>query len=374
MRPRWPAGIWVFEQFVASTDHRLAVGILRASVCLCWTSKSSSRRYDVGLVLVRSLCTGPVGHTALMITADSWRRVGTRLRAIEPFLKQSPVPRVLMVSHGGDFEGGAEFGFRDTVVALREKRPDLDLVAVYPWRGPLAADAATYGVRTKTAWIPWWAFEEKRGPRIEALVRALLLVPGILRAVLLLVRLRPTMVFTNTMVIPSHAVAAKLLGIPHYWMVREFGRDDHRLRFLFGYRRTIRLIGRLSESVICISRAVEKALLALDPKMGTHVVYPVIDAPLGTPPERRPGEPMRVVLVGYFRSIQGTAHCGRGCCYCPEGRCRHRVGPNRCWRPQTSSRAYSTPGRRGPSEYSRTNPRRQTLLVRRSCRSHVQRI
>ena len=47
---------------------------------------------------------------------------------------------------------------------------------------------------------------------------------------LLLVRLRPTMVLSNTMVIPSHAIAAKLLGIPHYWMVHEFGTET-----IFGF-------------------------------------------------------------------------------------------------------------------------------------------
>ena len=184
------------------------------------------------------------------------------------------------------------------------------MVAVYPWKGSLAAECARYGVRTKVAWIPWWAFLERwRTPRIEALIsglpRAALLLPGILQALLLLVRLRPTMVLTNTMVIPSHAIAAKLLGIPHYWMVREFGRDDHRLRFLLGYRRTIRLIGQLSESVICNSQAVQKSLLAVDPKMRTYVIYPVVDTPIGTPPERHPGEPMRVVLVGKFLQSKG---------------------------------------------------------------------
>ena len=73
-------------------------------------------------------------------------------------------------------------------------------------------------------------------PRIEALIGALprvaLLLSGIVPAVLLLVRERPALVLTNTMVIPAHAIAAKLLGIPHYWMVREFGKDDHQLRFL----------------------------------------------------------------------------------------------------------------------------------------------
>jgi glycosyltransferase involved in cell wall biosynthesis len=196
------------------------------------------------------------------------------------------------------------------VLALREKRPDLDVVAVYPWKGNLAAECARHGVRTKVAWIPWWGFPERwPTPRIEAFIGALprvaLLLPGILQAVLLLVRLRPTIVLTNTMTIPSHAVAAKLLGIPHYWMVREFGTDDHGLRFLLGYRGTIRLISQLSESVICNSRAVEKAMLALDPKMTTYVVYPVVDTPIGTPPERDPGEPMRVVLVGRFSESKG---------------------------------------------------------------------
>jgi len=107
------------------------------------------------------------------------------------------------------------------------------------------------------------------------------------------------------MTIPSHAIAAKILGIPHHWLVREFGRDDHQLWFLLGYRRTVRLIGRLSDSVICNSHAVEQALLAVDSTMRTHVVYPVVDTELATPPERRLGERMRIILVGYFSEAKG---------------------------------------------------------------------
>jgi len=174
----------------------------------------------------------------------------------------------------------------------------------------LAKECARHGMRTKVAFTPWWGFAERsRAPRVEALVGALprgaLILPGILQAIWLLARLRPTMVLSNTMLIPSHAIAAKLLGIPHYWLVHEFGRDDHQLGFLLGYGRTVRLIGRLSESVICNSQAVEKALLAVDPKMRTRVVYPVIDAPPGAPPERQSGEPMRVVLVGRFAQSKG---------------------------------------------------------------------
>jgi glycosyltransferase involved in cell wall biosynthesis len=219
-------------------------------------------------------------------------------------------PRVLMVSNYGSLGGGAAAVFRDIGSALREEQPDLDLVAVYPWNGSLAKECAERGMRTKIAFTPWWGFAARSPmPRIEALIgalpRAALVCVGVLQALWLLARQRPTMVLSNTMLIPSHAIAAKILGIPHYWLVHEFGRDDHQLRFLVGYRRAVRLIGRLSESVICNSQAVEKALLAVNPQTRTHVIYPVIDAPAGTPPERQSGERMRAVLVGRFAESKG---------------------------------------------------------------------
>lgn len=249
-------------------------------------------------------------YTLAMVAAETLRRMGTRLRAFATSRKANPVPRVMAISNVGSFGGGGALDFRDTVVAIREKRPDLEVVAVCPWKGNLGVECARHGIATKATFLPGWAFLERlRAPRIEALIGTVpylvLFLAGIVRAVLLLVRLRPTLVLTNTMTIPAHAIAAKLLGIPHYWMIREFGRDDHRLWFLFGYHRTIRLIGKLSESAICNSHAVQNALLAVDPTMTTHVVYPVVDTPLAAPPLRHPGEPLRVVLVGYFSQAKG---------------------------------------------------------------------
>lgn len=220
------------------------------------------------------------------------------------------VPRILVVSNVGTFGGGGAVGFQDVVLALRRQRPNVEVVAVYPRNGDLAAECARHGVRTKIAWIPWWAYIQRLPiPHIEAALSALplsaLLLPGIVQAVLLLARLRPTMVLTNTMTIPSHAIAAKLLGIPHHWMVIEFGRDDHRLWFLFGYQRTIHMIKRLSASVICNSHAVERNLLMTEPEMTTSVVYPAVESPKGTASERMPGERMRAVLVGYLSRAKG---------------------------------------------------------------------
>ncbi len=240
------------------------------------------------------------------------RHIGKRRRANTVTHNAGASPRVVMVSNVSNFGGGGVVGFRDMLRALRAQLPDLHVVAVFPQKGNLAADCARYGADTRTAWTPWWAFgkwSRRPGFDAHALIGAIpygiILVPGVVQAVLLFRRLRPTMVLSNTMTIPSHAIAAKMLGIPHYWIVREFGRQDHRLWFLFGYRRTVRLIGQLSEAVICNSRAVQQAMLAQDPTMKTHVVYPVVDTPLGAPSERKPGERLRVVLVGYFSPSKG---------------------------------------------------------------------
>ncbi len=247
-----------------------------------------------------------------MFAANILRSSRTRHRAHGSARKQPSVARVVVVSNVGNLGGGGVVGFRDILLALRRRRPDAELLAVFPQDGDAAATCVQDGFTTQIAWTPWWAFgkwSRHSGFDLHALFGAIpygiILIPGILQAVVSLRRFRPTMVLTNTMTIPSHAIAAKILGIPHYWIVREFGRDDHRLWFLLGYRRTIRLINRLSSAVICNSRAVEKAILEQDPSTRTHVLYPVVDTPLTKAPQRRPDEAMRAVLVGYFSRAKG---------------------------------------------------------------------
>ncbi|MCX6484794.1 MAG: glycosyltransferase family 4 protein [Mycobacterium sp.] len=224
----------------------------------------------------------------------------------------SPALRVVVVSNVSKFGGGGVVGFRDMLLALRKKRPDVDLVAVVPQRGDVAQRCAEDGMEAKIALTPWWGFRTWSGFRfidphvlIGWLPYTAILMLGIIQALLSFRRQRPTMVLTNTMTIPSHAIAAKILGIPHYWIVREFGRDDHLLWFLFGYRRTVRMVGRMSELVICNSHAVEQAMLTLDPTMKTRVLYNVVDTPLRTPPQRNANERMRAILVGYFSIGKG---------------------------------------------------------------------
>jgi glycosyltransferase involved in cell wall biosynthesis len=192
--------------------------------------------------------------------------------------------------------------FYDTVVALRKQFPQLDITAVFPVKGPLEDATARLGVRTRRSLLPWWSTPGSLARQIPS---ALMLAPGVLHAIFVLLRLRPTIVVTNTMTIPSFAIAAKVLGIPHFWFIHEFGKDDQNFRFMFGYRQTIRLISGLSQLSICCSQAVECALKDAAPSIKTTVVYPAISDPPGAPVERHQGEAMRAVLIGRFFEAKG---------------------------------------------------------------------
>ncbi|MGV0853911.1 glycosyltransferase family 4 protein, partial [Mycolicibacterium phlei] len=39
--------------------------------------------------------------------------------------------------------------------------------------------------------------------------------------------------------------------------------------------------------------------------MNTRVLYPVVDNPTGTPPQRQPGQRLRAILAGYFSAAKG---------------------------------------------------------------------
>jgi len=88
---------------------------------------------------------------------------------------------------------------------------------------------------------------------------------------------RPDLVVTNTIVAPWGAFAANLLGIPHAWMVREYGDLDHGLAFQTSRAETFSDIGLLSDAVFANSLAVKSHIGQYLDESKVTVVYPQID-------------------------------------------------------------------------------------------------
>jgi glycosyltransferase involved in cell wall biosynthesis len=126
--------------------------------------------------------------------------------------------------------------------------------------------------------------------------------------------LAPDLVVTNTIIAPWAAFAAKSLGLPHAWFVREYGDLDHGLSFQFGRDATLSDIGLLSEAVVANSIAIRDHLAQYLPAEKISVTYPPVDVPrlrvaaeqppATTPfPQSDPG--LKITVVGRLSQAKG---------------------------------------------------------------------
>lgn len=125
---------------------------------------------------------------------------------------------------------------------------------------------------------------------------------------------RPDLVVTNTIVAPWGAFAAKTLGIPHAWFVREYGDLDHGLAFQIGRADTFADIGTLSEAVFANSLAVKAHIGQYMDESKVTVVYPGLDvARVETLASEKPpvlpfapqDSSLKIVVVGRLAKSKG---------------------------------------------------------------------
>lgn len=126
---------------------------------------------------------------------------------------------------------------------------------------------------------------------------------------------RPDLVVTNTIVAPWGAFAAKALGIPHAWFIREYGDLDHGLAFQIGRQQTFEDIALMSEVVFTNSLAVKKHVAQYVPEDRLNVVYPQLDierlesesreqVPVPAFPGRADGD-LAITVVGRVKPNKG---------------------------------------------------------------------
>ena len=130
-----------------------------------------------------------------------------------------------------------------------------------------------------------------------------------LRGSLLLYRhlraLRPELVVTNTVTVPSAALAARLARVPHLLLAQEFGVEAHGVSFHFGRRRSLRLLGNLSVRVLAASHALARDLATVIEPAKLRVVY--YAAEIEPVPERRlaDGTRLSITMLGHKSAVKG---------------------------------------------------------------------
>ncbi len=129
---------------------------------------------------------------------------------------------------------GAEKALLELLDGLSQRQ--IECFVALPRVGHLTEELKARHVPVKVVPFKWWA-AGGRGVRLRK--RAWRVLCNILMAVPLawqLAKWNVSVVYTNTAVIPTGALAALLLRKPHIWHIHEFVEEDHGYKFDLGSR------------------------------------------------------------------------------------------------------------------------------------------
>lgn len=177
--------------------------------------------------------------------------------------------KVLFISHTANL-AGAEKSLLNLVSNLKKK--GIICQVILPHQGLLESKLTQIGVKYTLIPYQWWAHDPKNPikiqPRIESANNQ-----AVIEIANQINKFNPDVVYTNTMVIPWGALAAKLTGKPHIWSIREFLNKPHSLKCDLGYKQTLKIIDKLSDAVFVNSKAVQKEVCKIVPQSKVSLFY-----------------------------------------------------------------------------------------------------
>ena len=222
--------------------------------------------------------------------------------------------RVCFIAHDAEL-GAVGKGIVELAEGMRLL--GVESVAVLPGRRPLTRALQRQGVPVLMLPVPWWCdrYDTPAG-RIGRSMANLVLTGPFAAAFRIL---RCDVVYTHTVVTGVGGMAACLAAVPHVWHVHEYGYEDHRLHFDFGFERTARLVGRWSAAVICVSKALARRYESFVPAARLHVIYQSVTVRPDAEAEEKAirercqvGRALRLILVGEVKEGKGQVDAVRG--------------------------------------------------------------
>lgn len=182
--------------------------------------------------------------------------------------------RIVVYSHSADLVG-AERALLRVVRHLTEN--GVEVLVVIPRTGPLEPMLRDAGASVVRWPLPKWVARTKAWPVFLARVLgAALTFP---RLLFVTKRFRPCLAYTNSWVVPSGALAARVLHVPHIWHIREYAPGNESLRSQLPMPTIRRLTERWSTELVAMSESIASQFAGT--AVPLHVVYVGVDPPTG---------------------------------------------------------------------------------------------
>ncbi|MFT5251351.1 MAG: glycosyltransferase involved in cell wall biosynthesis [Flavobacteriales bacterium] len=214
---------------------------------------------------------------------------------------------IIWISHGSTLHG-AERVLIEGVKGLKNLNYEVNVV--FPSNGELLEKCNQYVVNISITNIPWWI---DRGVRINFISKVTLLLEifkstfNILKEIR---RLKGDTVISNTIAIPSGAIAAFILRKKHIWYIHEFGKEDHNFNFIFNEWLSCKVISLLSNKVIFNSIAVKNKFDKYISSKKTAILYSAVDInsfdkKIYTNLIFNKNQPLKIAIIGRVSKSKG---------------------------------------------------------------------
>jgi glycosyltransferase involved in cell wall biosynthesis len=218
--------------------------------------------------------------------------------------------KILFLSHV-DHKYGAGRSLLSLARGLKSRGHEVH--AIVPGEGELTRDLMDCGISTLQMSCPPWLLPRQTSFRAKFWYLRKIFATTI-ELTRQIKKLQPDLIHTNSLTIPSGALCAYFMGVPHVWHIREFGFEFD-LEFILGKNLSTIFMGLSSKSIVVNSQSVARYFNHRFTRHKIVMVYNGIEPPPGefcntvqnTATKHFPTihSPIKLVLVGMLQPAKG---------------------------------------------------------------------
>lgn len=191
--------------------------------------------------------------------------------------------------------GGSELCVYETVKVLQAE--GFQNYAIFPQQGSMVAYLSEHLAGHSVVQNSWWI----AGGRWSAAFKLKMLRGYFLSAWKIKKYIKKhsiDIVITHTLAIPAGALGAWMANVPHVWYIHEYGDRDHGFNFVYGKQTTLKMISKLSHSVVFNSKTVADYFSEFITQPKRYILNSVIEYPLTAPLVRKDKNSLKICIVG----------------------------------------------------------------------------
>lgn len=181
--------------------------------------------------------------------------------------------RVLFVSHSSAMYGAE----RSLLLLLKNiDRTCIEPIVTLPEPGPLEKEMTKLDIKVWKIGSPWWVRDKVN---VRSAIRCVISeAKALWKLTSILRREKVDLIYTNTIVKFTGALAAAINRKPHIWHIREILQGNPSLNFFASYKLLFKFVLRLSDKVIANSNATGSQFQGLNHHNRIQVVYNAVDS------------------------------------------------------------------------------------------------